>query len=704
MPSKLALSIYNQLLHKYPDALTVYARYKAINEDFHKKNKLKSKIYLFKLLQAEKSNSDLYKVKVPNGATQPFNHESLKKYLNESNKYIAESKKFKRESVKDFVDSLLEYDVISFDIFDTAIFRPFQKPTDLFYLLECKLGIIDFVNLRIKAERAAREKKGKEVTLEDIYQELSRYCNVTKKDAEIELNLELEMCYANPYILQIFNSLKSQGKTIIFTSDMYLPEKAISKILEKNGYNGFKKLYVSNVYKKTKWTGELFEVVKNDFKPTTRFIHIGDNLAADVDGAQKAGLSSKQYIQCNEIGNNFRPKTINTPTLSLYSGIVNNFLYNGIYDGEIKTDFTFCYAGIITSAFCEWINSFVKQNNCDKILFLGRDMDVVSNVYNKHYKEFDNTYVTTSRIALQEIIIKDNPFEFFDNNIKSRCNKGYSVKQTLDALNLSYLLKNCEKYNFKETDLLSYEMIDKLENLFLDSVDLIDKKYADAETAAKLYFKDIIGSSKNPCIVDLGWRGSIIRYLKYLLVDKWKLCNNIKGVLFGANERSTDWISQKLITSFAYSPLQNKELLKNEDWTVEYLRIMALEAIFTSAEPSLIEYQNDKKQKNYKFKTYKENKNKEMVELLHKGIYSFVDEFEKHRKSYREVYPISAVECLNPMISVIDNYEYVSQVLGDCVDTQNELAILSDEKIKYITLTEKMLNLGLFDINKKGEK
>ena len=131
---------------------------------------------------------------------------------------------------------------------------------------------------------------------------------------------------------------------------------------------------------------------------------------------------------------------------------------------------------------------------------------------------------------------------------------------------------------------------------------------------------------------------------------------------------------------------------------------MALEAIFTSAEPSLIEYQYDKKQKNYKFKTYKENKNKEMVELLHKGIYSFVDEFEKHRKSYREVYPISAVECLNPMISVIDNYEYVSQVLGDCVDTQNELAILSDEGIKYITLTEKMLNLGLFDINKKGEK
>jgi len=707
MPSKLALNIYNKLLHKHPEALTAYARYKLINEDFHKKHKLQSKLYLLKLLRAEKKSQDLYTVKVPKNAVQPFNHISLKNYLNDSNKYIAESQKINRESIDDFIKSLMPYDVISFDIFDTAIFRPFQNPTDLFYLLECKLNIIDFVNLRIKAEADARKKhNNQEIELIDIYEQLSKYCNVSKKDSNLEIEFEKELCYANPYILQVFNKLKDAGKTIIFVSDMYLPKDAICDILKKNGYNDFKKLYVSNSYKKTKWSGELFEIVKKDFKNGTTFIHIGDNLAADIDGAKKAGFDCKFYQQCNEFGKNVRPSTTSTPTLSLYNGIINNYLYNGAYIGEVKQDFAFAYAGIITSAFCEWLNEFAKNNNCDQILFLGRDMKVVSDVYNKHYVKVKNNYATVSRIALQEIIIKDNPFEFFDNNIKCRCNKGYSLNQIFNSLDLDFVLNDCNKYNLKPDDLLSFETLEKVEAMFLDKVDLIDKKYKDAEVAAKLYFKEMLNSSKKPCIVDLGWRGSIIRYLKYLLVDKWKLCDDIKGVLFGANKRSLDWISQGLITPFAYSPIHNKEILCGENWTIEYMRIMALEAIFTSGAPSLIEYQLDKKLKTYKLKTYKENKNKEIVETLHKGIMNFVDEFERFRKPYRKVYPISADECLTPMLSVIDNYEYVAKVLGDCVDTQNELAILNDDEIKYITLSEKMLNLGIFDNikNKEDEK
>ena len=35
-------------------------------------------------------------------------------------------------NVQETVDELMKYDVISFDIFDTLIFRPFSSPTDLF--------------------------------------------------------------------------------------------------------------------------------------------------------------------------------------------------------------------------------------------------------------------------------------------------------------------------------------------------------------------------------------------------------------------------------------------------------------------------------------------------------------------------------------------------------------------------------------------
>lgn len=41
----------------------------------------------------------------------------------------------KELTVEAFIDLLSQYDVVSFDIFDTLIFRPFSEPADLFYLL-----------------------------------------------------------------------------------------------------------------------------------------------------------------------------------------------------------------------------------------------------------------------------------------------------------------------------------------------------------------------------------------------------------------------------------------------------------------------------------------------------------------------------------------------------------------------------------------
>ena len=52
-------------------------------------------------------------------------------------------------SVGSFVEKLSSYDVISFDIFDTLIFRPFSEPTDLFYFVGEELGSMNFKELRI---------------------------------------------------------------------------------------------------------------------------------------------------------------------------------------------------------------------------------------------------------------------------------------------------------------------------------------------------------------------------------------------------------------------------------------------------------------------------------------------------------------------------------------------------------------------------
>ena len=43
-----------------------------------------------------------------------------------------------------FKQKIFTNDVISFDIFDTLVLRPFCRPTDLFYLLESKNGIPNY--------------------------------------------------------------------------------------------------------------------------------------------------------------------------------------------------------------------------------------------------------------------------------------------------------------------------------------------------------------------------------------------------------------------------------------------------------------------------------------------------------------------------------------------------------------------------------
>ena len=69
----------------------------------------------------------------------------------------AESAISPRITPDELVKLLSEYDVVSFDIFDTLILRPLAKPTDLFYILEKRLNIKCFHDLRIEAEVQARK-------------------------------------------------------------------------------------------------------------------------------------------------------------------------------------------------------------------------------------------------------------------------------------------------------------------------------------------------------------------------------------------------------------------------------------------------------------------------------------------------------------------------------------------------------------------
>lgn len=164
-------------------------------------------------------------------------------------------------SVDAYVERLSKYEIISFDIFGTLIFRPFSIPTDLFRIVGEKLGILDFTNIRAWAEWDARIKCNAgyghmEVTLADIYDNLEEDQGVSSKRGQAEeIEAELALCYANPFMLEVWNRLQQLGKRMLVVSDMYLSSGVLSEMLDKNGFKGYEKLYVSCEYGKNKANG-----------------------------------------------------------------------------------------------------------------------------------------------------------------------------------------------------------------------------------------------------------------------------------------------------------------------------------------------------------------------------------------------------------------------------------------------------------------
>lgn len=209
-----------------------------------------------------------------------------------------------------------QYECISFDIFDTLVTRPFNKPTDLFYLLdrlyeEEYRTNVSFHQLRIDGEAAARVRIQKQfpeyqdVTIDEIYDCIREMygvpadiCTAMKEE---EKRLEIQFCSVRKTVRELYDLAIYAGKKIILISDMFLDKETIGKILKKNGYEDYHSIFLSSEKRRLKHTGDLFRVVLDELKiDGSRILHMGDNHFCDVLKAGEVGFHSV-YI----------PRTIN---------------------------------------------------------------------------------------------------------------------------------------------------------------------------------------------------------------------------------------------------------------------------------------------------------------------------------------------------------------------------------------------------------
>lgn len=209
----------------------------------------------------------------------------------------------------EYAEELLQYDIISFDIFDTLLFRLYQSPKMVFKFLERENQIADFARERIRAEEEIRritqqKYRTTEVSLKDIYQYMEEKLGLAAEEGmKKEIEMERELCYANPYMQTVFNLLIANKKRVIIISDMYLEEAVLNSILQENHYAGYEKIYVSCEYKTSKNDGGLYNIVENELGGEYSYVHIGDNKHSDIEMARQAGWDAKYFYNC-PVGHN----------------------------------------------------------------------------------------------------------------------------------------------------------------------------------------------------------------------------------------------------------------------------------------------------------------------------------------------------------------------------------------------------------------
>lgn len=580
----------------------------------------------------------------------------------------SESQSFKNE-FKDDVDSLVSklaaYEYISFDVFDTLIFRPFSEPTDLFYLLGEKLGFMDFKRIRMESEARSRhicfQKKGHyEVTLDDAWDVLSKETGIDKKyGMNLEIELEKKLCYANPFMKEVFDKLLVMGKHIIIISDMYLPKRVLKDILAKNGYTGYGKLYVSCEYGENKASGTLYARAKKEYGLGRKnlkdiWIHVGDNAHSDVFRAKQAGMSAYHYPNVNKNTCMFRPYDMSPVIGGAYRGIVNNTIYSGLKSYSPEYEYGYIYGGLFVLGYCNFIHDYCRKNSVDKVLFLSRDGDILKQVYDNLYPEEKTEYIYWSRRAATKLMADYNRYDYFRRFGYHKVNSGITIEKALKGMELDKLCEKLPK-SLKPKDKLTQRNAVAFKKFIERNWKQVQKLYKLENEGAYCYFDEKLKDCKKVCAVDIGWAGSGAISISHLVEKVWNFDCEVVGMIAGTNtvynaeyDASETFLQSGKLVSYLYSLANNRDLMKKHDLNKDYN--IYWELLLQSPTRQFKGFSYDKELQQPILLYGEEDVNQEGILDIQQGIKDFVEEYQKHFKDFDYMYYVSGRDAYAPML------------------------------------------------------
>lgn len=476
-----------------------------------------------------------------------------------------------------------KYDVISFDVFDTLLKRDVMSPTEVFDLVEKKLDTkygfhSCFAKKRVYTEYNLRKTNGlREVTLEEIYEEIDLPLEQKSVFKRGELEAEKQLLHANNPIKAIFDFCIKQKKKVYLISDMYLPLAFLTDIIHEAGYSNYKKLYLSCEYRKTKRTGELFQIFLQEegINPKS-VLHIGDSMYADVLGAKRAGIRS-YHIHQNinyTLYSSIPKKDANLSQRALYA-----FVNNREADCTTRAEkLGYELIGPLIYGYCDYLHNLPERKG-RKVWMTARDMYLFEKAYRKLYPEDDCEYIYLSRKSLRSVYT--NAVGDLTKAGEAFPDKYYTLSQILQYL--GYLPDEVEIIPGKENKLYYGRSLGKYPDIRKTlSSPKIKEKEAMAAVGTE-YLAEHGLFSENILLADVGWHGTT-----QLLLEKIRNKSGKTDTIFGCYVGCCEGTSKRIGREY-------KTWLFNEHDNCPFMRgIVLFESMILAPHGSTIGYKKIK--------------------------------------------------------------------------------------------------------------
>lgn len=573
-------------------------------------------------------------------------------------------------SQEELIAKLQGYDIVSFDIFDTLLFRAVNSPRDVFRLLESEWHMMRFAEKRIQAEHKARERVG-EVTIDDIYEILSQELSIDKQKAiKKELDIEKKVCFANPYMKHVFDELNKKQK-VVLTSDMYLTKDMLRELLYKCGYHVDEdQIFVSCEYGKGKANGKLQELVSRICGCSKTYIHVGDNRNTDILGSEGIGWDTFYYPNVNITGAPYRRKEMQTIASSFYKGLVNAKLHSGMFKQDEYYEYGYCYGGILAVGYCQYLSRLAAAEKIDRFLFLARDGFVIKKIYDRFFGEVPSEYIPFSRFASYQLTIDKTWKEMLEHVVRQRLNvhPPESVQEVLEISDLLFLEKYLEEYGVTTEERFVFSTYKKIEQIFEENIGEIKKHYQRTIDAGKKYFAQHVKQNGKICVVDVGWQGTGAMCLKYFLEELCGMHVEVCGALMGMvkNDTAEICLANRSMFSYLFSPHHNQRtyLCHAGKRRENPYRDMLIEIMFTEDHPSFLKFDLDQNGNVILKYSAKEN-NKKIIDSLQHGIMDFAEDYLAYGKYFGDVLEICGQEAYIPIDSMARAKKTCMKLLGE---------------------------------------